>query len=117
MDLARSHAMILTSPSPHVSPQDLHRAGCVSVSSTSLPLTQDLPVPKTFPFPPPSVPLSTMIDTDITSFTLLPNYIKLDFSRLHAMILTSPPPLPRFKRLGRVGVVSVLSASHPQSSD
>jgi len=32
-----------------------------------------------------------MIDTDIT---LPPNYIKLHLARSHAMILTSPPPLP-----------------------
>ena len=39
-----------------------------------------------------------MIDTDTTHF---PDYIELDLARLHAMILTPPPPLPHLKLLGR----------------
>jgi hypothetical protein len=76
------------------------------------PLTQDLPVPKSSLFLLSQCPFLQVIDTDIT---YLLNYIKLDLARLHAMILTSPPPLPHLKRLGMVGAVSVPSDSHPQT--
>jgi len=54
-----------------------------------------------------------MIDTDITVITLPPHNINWDLARSHAMILTSPPPLPQ-PRL-RVGVVRVTSDSYPLS--
>ena len=53
-----------------------------------------------------------MIDTNITH---LSNYIRLDLARLQAMILASPPLLSHLKRLDRVGIVSVSSASHLQT--
>jgi len=40
----------------------------------------------------------------VTDVTLLPNYIKVDLARLHAMILTSPPPLSRLRLQTGFGV-------------
>jgi hypothetical protein len=53
----------------------------------------------------------------MTYITLPPNYIKLDLTRSHAMILSSPPPLPHPSlTLVRFRVVRVTSHVQPNSA-
>ena len=60
IDLARSHAMILTLTSPPpLSDLRLWTGLGVSVPSASHPMTQGLQVPESFPSPPLSVPIYT----------------------------------------------------------
>jgi hypothetical protein len=52
-----------------------------------------------------STALSAIYTNDDPKVKLLPNYVKMDLARLHAMILTSPPPLSHLRHLPKWGTL------------